>query len=76
MNCPYCRKKLWYDANLSYPNPPVRRLVYACASCQTLFRFQDFPSKLEYRGVGVTKETRVKLASRATRMILARSPSP
>src|SRR5207245_3673048 len=74
VNCPYCRKKLWYDANLSYPNPPLRRLVYACASCRTLFKFEDFPAKLGYRGVLVVKETHLKTASRATRQILVRVP--
>lgn len=39
MNCPECRKKLWYWAALSRNQTPNQFLTYLCQNCNELFVF-------------------------------------
>jgi hypothetical protein len=65
MNCPHCRRALWYERELSRPNaisPKDKRTVYYCASCKTLYLFSDFDTKLAIGGVVVMRMSNLKRA--------------
>ena len=55
MNCPYCRKKLWYWAFMS--NPLLGRLTYACQRCQLLFHIEkcDLQGLPSWQGVRIMR---------------------
>lgn len=54
MNCPACRRHLWFEPALSNTNKGKDfHKVYACGPCSTLYVFVDFPTKVMGRGVGV-----------------------
>ena len=76
MNCPSCRKKLWYEAVLSTPNVrgPDKRLAYYCAPCQTLYLFIVFDTKTTKRGVLVMKMGNLKRAGFSELKKVASSP--
>ena len=65
MNCPSCRKKMWYEAALSVPNsknPKDKQLVYYCAPCKTLYLFKQFDTKTAIGGVLVMSMGNLKRA--------------
>mgnify|MGYP001585777842 CR=1 FL=1 len=65
MNCPSCRKKLWYEAMISVPNaknPKDKQLAYYCSPCSTLYLFKQFDAKTAVRGVLVMRRGNLKRA--------------
>lgn len=63
MNCPTCRRHLWYEGGLSNLNKGKDfRKVYACASCGILYVMVDFPTKIMGRGVGLVWIRRAKVS--------------
>lgn len=83
MNCPECRKHLWYWNALSLPNRGF--LTYLCQHCDLLFTFEKhtgpMPTALaSWRGIRIL---RVELTKRgydtpplAQRALPKASPSP
>lgn len=58
MNCPECRKHMWYWNALSLPNRGF--LTYACQNCDLLFTFEKhtgpmLPALAAWRGMRVLR---------------------
>jgi hypothetical protein len=61
MNCPECRKKLWYWS--AYSRPLKGILAYACQNCKVFYSFEKVPMDLIPTWQGV-KIMRVELSKR------------
>jgi hypothetical protein len=65
LNCPRCRRKLWYWPEFSQPNASEKFLVYECSPCRLVYIFIDFkPTGKLLASLGGVRVIKLKLARR------------